>query len=162
VFELWNATTSVWTDGTGIDRIVDWAALTMFYQRLPAGSDDQLMSLLFGYRLFLHDFNETAEQNNSSDGWIRAITQIEPVFETGDTERTTPIAFYQLFEHGIRIEYVCNRKLGIGEIDLEPGCDLEISRWRLAVRCPEAATFRVTNEGGRAPRKVTYEPGNLW
>jgi hypothetical protein len=161
-FELWNATTSVWTDGAGVDRIADWAALTMFYQRLPAGSDDRLVSLLFGYRIFLHDFDETAEKNNSTKGWIRAITQIEPVFQTRDAERTKPIAFYQLFEKGIRIEYVCDGKLGRGEIHVDAGCRPEVTGWRLGVRCPEAAPFRVTNKGGRAPRNVTYEPENLW
>jgi hypothetical protein len=156
-FELWNATTSVWTAADGIDRIIDWNSLTMFWQTIPMGSDDRLISMLFGYRLFFHAFGDSQSDLNFENwDWIRAMTQIEPVFNESDPGRSNPTRFYQRFERGIRLEYICDEAMFPGEITVDSFLDVGEAGVRLRVRCPEVGRFPVTHPNGVSPRIVTY------
>jgi hypothetical protein len=157
-FELWNATISVWKDNEGIDRIMDWNSLTMLWQIMPVGSDDRLVSMMFGYRLFVHRFEDSQSdlnfENEDDWDWIRAMTQIEPIFEQSD--RSNPKRFYQLFERGIRLEYICDQSMMMGEMTIDSFLDVGESGVRLRVRCPEVGRFPVTHPDGVSPRIVTY------
>jgi hypothetical protein len=147
VFDLWNATASVWTGTDGIDRIVDWSSLTMMYQSIPIGSQDRLVSLMFGYRLWSDDWDNTT--------CCKAVTQIEPVFPDGDPD--DPVFCRQEFEGDLWLEYVCDPRLVPGEIFFDSFLDAGRDGARLRVRCPEIGRFFVNHPADQIPRNITDE-----
>jgi hypothetical protein len=101
--------------------------------------------MMFGYRLFFHEFGDSQSrlnfENEEDWDWIRAITQIEPIFDESDKKRKNPKRFYQQFERGIRLEYICDESMMGGEITVDSFLDVGEAGVRLRVRCPEVVDF---------------------
>jgi hypothetical protein len=50
-YQIWNSIDSVWTDGTGRERHINWDDITMTRSIIIVGNDRKPMKLYWGFRL---------------------------------------------------------------------------------------------------------------
>jgi hypothetical protein len=152
LYQIWNATESTWTDGTGRDRHINWDAITMSTSTITIGNDRKPMVLHWGFRLRF----EFAEGK-----YLYAISRPEPIFQEGDKDLVTPVAFDQLFEGNITLRYICDEGMDPTEMVLDSYLWPEAEGSAFRVFCPESKLFPNPNRTDNTPRMIPMGPDML-
>jgi hypothetical protein len=152
LYQIWNATESIWEDGTGRDRHVNWDKITMQTMHITIGNDRKQMLLHWGFRMRFSFTTQT---------YLYAISRPEPIFGSGDSAKVTPIMYEQSFEGGIVLRYICDDSLESGEMLLDSyfGAEKEGSVFRLY--CPSSKYFPNLNRTSSLPRILERDPDML-
>jgi hypothetical protein len=152
LYQIWNATESIWTDKTRRDRHVSWDNLTMRTLSVTIGNDRKPMVLHWGFRLkFVF----------SNDVYLNAITRPEPIFADGDVDRLQPIMYDQSFEGNITLRYICDDSLESGEIVFDSYLWPVADGSAFLVKCGQSKYFPNENRTSNEPRMVAMNPDML-
>ena len=144
LYQIWNATESIWVDGSGATRHVNWDNITMSTHRITIGNDRKHMTLHWGFR-FRYNFLKS--------DYIYAVSRPEPVFAAGDTAKVTPIMYTQHFEGNVTFRYICDPTLESNEMvfDSYLGPDTDGTAFR--IYCQPSKLFP-NNNTRRPVRKI--------
>jgi hypothetical protein len=152
LYQIWNATESVWTDGTGRERHVNWDNITMTRSIITVGNDRKQMMLHWGFRL---------RWVFSDLQYFYAISRPEPIFEPGDTGKVKPIMFDQEFQGNIVLRYICDESLESNEMVMDSYLWPDADGTAFKVNCPPSKFFPNLNRTNNTPRIIPMAPGML-
>lgn len=145
LYQIWNATESVWIDGAGRARHVNWDNITMSRHDVGIGGEGRRATLHWGFR-FRPSFLQS--------GYVYAESQPEPVFAPGDTEKVTPIMFEQMFQFNVTLRYICDDRLGADEMIVDSYFVGEREGTAFRVACQPSRLLPNDNRG-RPPLRKT-------
>ncbi|KAH0786387.1 hypothetical protein GPJ56_009773 [Histomonas meleagridis] len=145
LYQIWNATESIWADSDGIDWNIDWDHITMSKFHINIGNNNKPMILHWGFRIrFEH----------TKDKYFYAVTRPEPVFDSNDRKRLNPKKFRQRFEGNITLQFVCNDDYEKGEMAFESYLFPNEEGTSFYVKCNQPKRFYYTGERNRKPRII--------
>jgi hypothetical protein len=152
LYQIWNATESIWTDRTGRERHINWDNITMTTSLITVGDDKKPMILHWGFRL-RWEFSDLQ--------YFYAISRPEPKFEPRDTGKVSPIMFDQAFEGNIILRYICDESLESSEMVMDSYLWPEADGTAFRVKCPPSSYFPNPNRTDNTPRIIPMRPGML-
>lgn len=129
LYQIWNATESIWIDGDNHYRHVSWDNITMSTFNINLGSDRKPMVLHWGFRL---------RHTYAKEGYFYAISRPEPVFDKNDVDKIKPIMYNQLFEGNITLRYICADDFDVDEMSFDSFLWPEADGTAFRVNCPES------------------------
>jgi hypothetical protein len=152
LYQIWNATESIWTDATGRDRHVNWDPITMSKAIVTIGNDRKPMVLHWGFRL---------RWEFSQSKYLYAMSRPEPRFAPEDDQRLRPVAFDQQFEGDIILRYICDTSLEPTEMVMDSYLWPEADGTAFRLLCPESKYFPNKNRTDNTPKVIPMGPDML-
>ena len=125
--QLWNASFSTWTDPNGTELYIDWTHITTSRAFVQVARKNHLLEHIWGY-LFYDDFG----------GKFNAITQLEPIFEAGET---IPSSFIQKYEGDITMKYICDDSIPLGTMLFQSFLEGEEEGSIYRLQCEKPQTY---------------------
>lgn len=150
LYQIWNATESIWTDGDGKERHCEWDNITMSPFEITIGNERKPMKYHWGFRV---------RYTYSKDRYIYAITRPEPVFRNGDTKKVEPIMFDQKFEGNFTLRYICDDRMLNDEMLFDSYLYPEEGT-AYRVKCQPSSTF-FNNGKIKKPKIIPMDKGML-
>lgn len=145
-YKFYNLTTSRWTLPNGTDVYADWSIYAAIpYQVEIAGGG--MFNFYFGYKMCRTDLNHARSS---------ATTMITP-----KTNNDNPTEYYQTYERGFNVRYICDDNLEKGEIAQDSSEQTRDAPLTLRVRCPKVRQFINNHPGKESPFDLSVVPVNM-
>ena len=161
LYNIWNATESVWIDGDGKIRHVSWDNITMSTFHINIAPNKKMV--------FHWGFRMRFEEDTSR--YIYATTCPIPIFEKDDQMKRYPIMFDQEYEQGITIRYICANNetyenndsddFDVDEMTFDSYLWPEKNGVAFLLKCPESKLLPIQNNDPKSMQVITREPSML-
>lgn len=152
LYQIWNATESVWIDGKGRDRHTSWDNITMSTFQIEIGNDRKKMILHWGFRI-RHQFNK--------GNYIYAISKPEPIFNNSDKERINPIMYEQLFDRNITLRYICSDDFDVDEMVFDSFLWPEKEGTAFLLNCPKSKLMPIQSKKKMTLNIIPKDPSMM-
>ena len=167
--QLFNASTSRWTDAFGCDRFVSWSHIA-FTEDVFEVENGRVLRMIWGYKLYYDEteYKTTLEykKRNAYDEQqknvlsIVAISQPEPIFKDDDVEKIQPFQYVQHYSGNITLIYKCDPLIELGEIEFDHSELFDLIFFNIF--CQKSQKFPINHNGTSSPviihRKDPNEP----
>ena len=163
--QLFNASTSRWTDNFNHDRYISWSHIAFSEEifELEAG---KVLRMIWGYKLYFdqtefattleymkRDYNNQKQKNIIS---IVAISQLESIFEENNHEKIQPIRFVQHYSGNITLFFNCDPLVGLGQIEFDHSELFDLFYFN--VQCQKSQLYRINHNGTSSPLIIHRNP----